>query len=488
MTEIQIYNDGNRVAKTSKAFDIKITHELMRMYTLSFGVLATDNSLKYIYPASTGTAVNVICDGQGYDVTGFDATTGDDNSMIVNAEHVAYRLLNYTLSENYSFVGTVAEIAADILDKAVDGDGNKASTEFSVGTTPDLGSISFSLENTQEVTAKYAIMALQTFGAECDYDNFTINFAEHINSGNTETFNFGVNLGRLRRTWTADNGTTYDVDIADLQYVSGHSGDVFDIGDTCTISDSFIGDTITSRIITYVRYPDEPNRNSITLGVFKSDVSSDTVSMRVDIDNSVQQGAEYNKVKITAAEGYTAEATIGGKAVKVVMNATDGIKITVDGIKTFGVTSDGRTFTQSVGNREGKDAVYGEIGTVGGTHGLRLMKTGEDTGWYGVYELGDSVGFLILTHDKEILYATSTDTIVYGGGQGILYGLNTYTQLAYHVPNSTHYTEVLCNADGVDFKKDGVSIGLTGGHNVSSPDGNKTLTFVNGLLTSVDYL
>ena len=64
--QITIYNNGQRVAKTSKAFSVSITKELMRAYTLNASFLNNDSARQYITSDS-----QFEVDDQKYDITGF---------------------------------------------------------------------------------------------------------------------------------------------------------------------------------------------------------------------------------------------------------------------------------------------------------------------------------------------------------------------------------------------------------------------------------
>lgn len=333
MAEVQVFNNGLRVGMTSRAFDCHTVHELMRMYTLQFSVANTDAARRYIVPGA-----EFICDGQAYDVDKFEKNSGSNNKATVKANHIAFRLLNYKIQPGYAFVGTVAQIAADMLNQAVDGKGNKASTEFQIGTTPDLGTISFSLNNTDVVTAKYAIMALKNVGAESDFDNFTINFAKQIGGGQTQTFEFYVNMADVSITYDKSNGTTYEIDIADMQIIDP-ANHPFDIGWYAHGIDATTGEEFTKRIISYDKCHDDPTKNKITLGVFVSDVSTETAQMSIDIDNtasaaahaqdtannSVQQGQSYNNVDITHQYGF--RSVSGDGLMRTLNNGTDGFVI-----------------------------------------------------------------------------------------------------------------------------------------------------------------
>lgn len=316
MANITIYNNDVAVAKTSQAFDTKIIKELMRTYTLSFSLLNNNNARQYI------TANSIfVAEGQAFDIAGYKTNSGSKNTTDVSAEHVSYRLNNYTLAANYTFVGTATQIAQNILNEALNTNGHAASTEFTLGTVADVGTKSFVLGNENTVTARYAIIALKTIGVEVDYDNFTINLPETCGTGNSKTFKFGTDLQDFNRTWDLQNGTTYDVEIANLQRIPGHSGDVFDVGDAVNVQDNFIGDTITKRIITYTKYLDDPSRDSITLGVFIRNTADDSLATQIAVDNSVQQGQPYSNVSIDHTNGFMAMNL--AQDLKAVHNATN---------------------------------------------------------------------------------------------------------------------------------------------------------------------
>ena len=330
MANIVLYNGSQRAAKTSKAFSCVVKKELMREYILSFGVINSDPVAKAV-----GESSILECEGQKFDLTGFKKSSGAENITAIDAQHVSYRLLDYVLPVDYAFVGTVAEIAADIL--SVSG----ASAEFTIGTCYDVGTKSFYLKNQNEVTAKYALIAMKGLGVEVDYDNFAINFPQSVGSGNSETFRFGVNMANVGITYQKDNGTTYEIDVANLQRIDGHVGDVFDVGDTVTIEDSTDGSTFTKRIITYEKHLDDPTQDKITLGVFIRDAADDSAAVQVAVDNSVQIGDPYNNVYISHKDGFVCETTIGGEAITVEVNATEGISVYRGTRKVFGVTSNG---------------------------------------------------------------------------------------------------------------------------------------------------
>ena len=234
---IEIYNDGVRVAKTSKAFNVIVRKELMRAFDFEATLHNADPARKYI----TTTSMFKI-DGQLFDICSFQQYSGDQNVTQVVGQHVGYRLNNYTIPPGYSTMGTIAQIAQAILDES------GASAEFTVGTCANLGEKVYAITNEQDTTARSALFAMQGLGVEMDFDNFTLNFPERVGSDTGKVFQFGRDLCSLKRTWDRGNGITYDITIASLQRIPGHSGDTFG-ADDITVEDYFISDSIKRRII-----------------------------------------------------------------------------------------------------------------------------------------------------------------------------------------------------------------------------------------------
>lgn len=316
MAQVSIHNNGLRVAKTTRAMDVSITKELMRAYTMQATFANTDQARAFLTQDSL-----LEVEGQLFDMTGYQMDSGSTNTTQVSGEHVAYRLNNYLLPPGYAFVGTVKQIAQDILNTAKNMDGKAAAAEFSVGTTTTTTGHSFALENDMEATARSALFALKAVGVEVEFDNFTLNFPVRSGTGKTKTFHFGVDLCSFGRSWDRDNGATYTAAIANLQRMPGHEAEAFDVGDDVIIEDAFIGDTTKKRVISYTKVLDHPEQDSITMGVFVRDSSDQSISMQVEVDNSVHQGEQYSNVSITHTDGFKAENV--ERNLRVLMNAND---------------------------------------------------------------------------------------------------------------------------------------------------------------------
>jgi hypothetical protein len=337
MADILIYDSsGNRVAMTSKTFAIMEKKELMRTWTLDFGVVNTDNSRQYITP----TSVFQIA-GQKFNLTDFKQNSGSNNITTATAEHVSYALNDYTIPAGYAFVGTVAAIISDMLN--VSG----ANAKFTVGTCAAISG-SFAPNNTQPLNLKAALLQLITLGVEIDFDNFAILAPVRIGTDNGKIFQFGRDLVDLDRTYNKSQNTmTYDIKIATLMRLPGAlSSDTFAVGDTVITQDVLIGDSVTKRICCYDKCHDDPTQDGVTIGQFINDSTSQTVSMQMDISatagvageaqttadgaasvaaNSVQQAVQYSNVSIDHINGFMAVS--GNNLMRTKNNSVNGFTI-----------------------------------------------------------------------------------------------------------------------------------------------------------------
>ena len=415
MGKITVYENGRRRGSTSYAYGVVTKKELMREHTLEFSILNNNP----IYKEITTTSV-FENKGQMFDITGIDTESGDENTTAFSAEHVSYRMNNYTVPANYAFTGTIKEIAQDILN--VSG----AAAEFSIGECLDDGFASLNLNNDKEITARAAMFGMTNLGVEIDYDNFIINIPKVIGNDTGKVFRFGVDLKKFRRRWQVDNGWTYDVTIADVQKTDGNEKIEFSIGDTVTAEDSFIGDVIKKRIISYIENDDDPTQNSITLGVFIQDTETQSAetdrvansalnsaasanetadAAKEKADNSVQQGEKYSNVSITHKDGFMAVNKSGTQ--RVMMNADDcfvvqalqnGKWVTVNSLELFGLLVDRLT------SLEAKDKFYIKVG-----------KTDSDK--YGLlFYIDDQKGFEVSSSDADTIALKSPKAIYLESG------------------------------------------------------------------------
>lgn len=431
MSQIKVFSKaGTRLGSTSKAFDTVVSEELMREFTLKFSVDNNDSIFKHI---TSDTVYE--CEGERFDITNIDIDE-DFNITSVGAEHISYRLNDYNVPANYAFVGTAKEIGADIL--KVSG----ADVEFTMGECTDVGIQSFALNNDKEVTARAAIISLKGIGVEIQFSNLTINLPERVGSVKNTP------LKLSRRSWQKNNGWNYQTDIAD-------TGNIV-VGDTFPIIGNGLEAGTTKRIITHERNLDDPTQNSFTLGVFVRDEASASVEVDAKLDNSLQQGEQYNNVSINHTEGFKAETA--DNLQRVIMNALNGFAVqikengewkTVNSLELFGLLIDRLT------SQEAKNKFYITVGKLDdGEYGLKFMRnTGDgDEEFLSIYTQFDESGVLINPVIK------SSGMIHFISPQGI-----TITDENGNSPNFTGrilvITKILDNG-GVEFGAISVKDGL----------------------------
>lgn len=376
--QIKVYSgDMRALGSTSKAFNVTKTEELMREYTLDFSVTNNDSIFEHIGENSV-----FEFGGQKFDISGIDGNSGATNITQITAEHISYRLSDYTVPNGYSFVGTVRQIANDILKEAKTVDGIPASRVFSIGTAADSETFNFSMSGATNVTAREALIAMSELGVEPEFDNFTVNLPQGRGSDKGVVFRYSHNLNGVHRTWQRGNGWSYEISIVDLQKIPEYDGETYGIGDYITVEDTLMHLTLKKRIISY-KECDDPTQNSVTVGVFVRDnatlsIETDRIVNEVNTtaQNSVQQGERYSNVSITHTDGFKSTSKDG--TLRVVMNGddcfavqakqSDGTWKTVTSAELFGLVA-ARLATQ-----ESKNLYYGTIGTnSSGEPGLFLI-------------------------------------------------------------------------------------------------------------------
>lgn len=382
--QIKVYSgDMRALGSTSKAFNVTKTEELMREYTLDFSVTNNDSIFKYITENSV-----FEFGGQKFDISGIDGNSGTTNITQITAEHISYRLADYTLPNGYSFVGTVREIAEDILREAKTVDEIPASFAFSIGSTADFGTLNFSMSGATNVTAREALIAMSDLGVEIEFNNFTVNLPQSRGSDKGVVFRYSQNLNGVHHTWQRGNGWSYEISIVDLQKTPGYEGETYGIGDYITVEDTLMNLTLKKRIISY-KECDDPTQNSVTVGVFVRDNASLSIetdrianTANATAQNSVQQGERYSNVSITHTDGFKATSKDG--TLRVTMNGDDCFAVqvkqsngtweTVTSAELFGLVA-ARLATQ-----DSKNSYYGTIGkNSAGNPGLFLMRNNNGT-------------------------------------------------------------------------------------------------------------
>lgn len=373
MSKITVYEGTRRRGSTSNAFNDIVTEELMREYTLSFSVLNTDSIVSVI----SETCI-LERGGQKFDITGIDQSQINGNITQVSAEHISYRLGNYSLAAGYAFVGTLREIAEDILSLGENIEsGKKASSEFSIGNCPESETHSFRLKNTSDATVRDALITLQTLGVEIAFDNFTVNIVPRRGADRGLVIKYSTNLNEIHRTWQRGNGWTYEVRAVLLDAQA-------QLGDDITIINPLSGEKTQTRIIAVTDCADDPQQSSIVTGVFKLDSAtqaSETAHVaneaKAKADSSLQESEKYSNVYINHTDGVVAENRSG--TLRVVMNGDDCFAVQVkqsDGSwKTVTAVDDYGVPTSRIMTPDSKGKFYATIGKISNDdYGLEMIE------------------------------------------------------------------------------------------------------------------
>ena len=431
--QIKVYSgDMRALGSTSKAFNVTKTEELMREYTLDFSVTNNDSIFQYL----TEDTVFEF-GGQKFDISGIDGNSGSTNITQITAEHISYRLADYTLPNGYSFVGTVRQIAEDILKEAKTVDEIPASSVFSIGATADLGTLNFSMSGANNVTAREALIAMSDLGVEIEFDNFTVNLPQSRGTDKGVVFKYSQNLNGVHRTWQRGNGWSYEISIVDLQKAPGYEGETYGIGDYITVEDRLMNLTLKKRIISY-KECDDPTQNSVTVGVFVRDNAS--LSIETDrianvanttAQNSVQQGVRYSNISITHTDGFKAISKDG--TLRVMMNGDDCFAVQVkqsNGTwKTVTSSEDWGVLTSRLTTQETKDKFYATIGELSPKeYGLRLVRiiNGSEEVLIDIGQFGNTANPIIRPNGPLIIETSSNNAISVQNKEGkILQNLST---------------------------------------------------------------
>jgi len=136
---------------------------------------------------------------------------------------------------------------------------------------------------------------------------------------------------------------------------------------------------------------------------------------------------------------YSITTNIGGKEIKITINGTIGLEITVDGVKQFGVATSGYVYATRIGTPT-NEKVYAVLGETVDGFGIELWNEDRSvtdpwlairetvaggTEFYDLnnklrFKIGDTGYSYIADEDGYVRYANYTDgkTEIYSGGPG----------------------------------------------------------------------
>lgn len=166
---------------------------------------------------------------------------------------------------------------------------------------------------------------------------------------------------------------TLDVQFVDLsqtvEYAQYSQLEQVFLGDTVHVAYEPLGVDVSLRVVEYEWDACADRYLTLMVGDVAPKITDSVISTTIDISvlrdsmtDALKQGEKYNHVYINHDEGFVAQAEINGQEVKVMMNATDGMRVTVDGDPKFWVDADGNITASSLSNEPNSTrAVIGSL-------------------------------------------------------------------------------------------------------------------------------
>ncbi len=140
------------------------------------------------------------------------------------------------------------------------------------------------------------------------------------------------------------------------------------LGDTVHVAYEPLGVDVTLRVSEYEWDACANRYTRLVIGALPTNIGQSVIDADIDISaindsltSMLKQNEKYNAVYINHDEGFVAEATINSQAVKVTMNATDGLSVYVDGDKVGGmfvINGQVRMVARTLADPEGGDRSY----------------------------------------------------------------------------------------------------------------------------------
>jgi hypothetical protein len=174
----------------------------------------------------------------------------------------------------------------------------------------------------------------------------------------------------------------------------------------------------------------------------------------------------YNMLIDLLDTGYVTEAIINGKKIKVSINPKDGIVVTVDSVKVFGVDSSGNVYVQRISNTT-DNSYYAEFGYgdsagmalympdgVGGS--IRFVNIAPTVdGGVTFVDKDDNSRMQILTDGGFTIWDTNDKLRLNVAGDGSIYMYDTSDNMVFWASDASNFCQIhaastVDNAIGVD--------------------------------------
>jgi hypothetical protein len=407
----------NRQAILKEVIEPNRFEEINGENTLTFSAVLDEKASTYITEDSI-----IEIDDDYFDLVYYSKNQNEDGTLTIDveAEHISYRLNNYSL-EYFAKTGTPADILAELLD----------GTAFTIGTVELTDSVTYSTQ--EEMTKRQILMEfIKSIGGEVDFNQFEISIVTHRGNTSPRILTSGRNIRIISKIF--NKRETDEIGNPLVAYTCEPiqpTETPLALGDEILLVQKDLGIQETLRIVRLGYDPYNPLTAEIEMANFISGIEDQMYRIAT---TAVVKEKVYNGCRIGPEEGFVAERS-DGKA-KTVMNATEGISIYSDlgsGLaKNFFVGLDGRIQAKGL-DIDGSGTFSGDLSAAGGTFSGTLSGvdgtfsgtlSGADGTFSGTISASTITGSIIT--GSTMIAGTSTKLKLYdaGGGFGKLQFLN----------------------------------------------------------------
>jgi hypothetical protein len=257
--------------------------------------------------------INIIeHDGDYYDIASYRKSQyGMDLRVDVECEHVSYRLNNEEYNVDYfTEIGTPSEILAKILN----------GTGFTVGTVQFSDAVTYSAQEAK--SRRGLLMEFAVYiGAEIDFNGFSISLLNQRGSSTpkdlTTDRNITViskNVNKRERDSSGNPIISYECELIRPMELN--------LGDVVTLEYDRLDIDISLRIVSITKNPYNRHEISFQVGNKIPGIQDDMYRIQT---TTVIKNKVYNGTRIGPDDGFV--ATRSDNFARVIMNATEGIKI-----------------------------------------------------------------------------------------------------------------------------------------------------------------
>jgi hypothetical protein len=251
-------------------------------------------------------------DGDYYDIAAYRKSQyGKDLRLDVECEHVSYRLNNEEYNiEYFTEIGTPSEILAKILN----------GTGFTVGTVQFSDTVTYSAQEAK--SRRGLLMEFAVYiGAEIDFNGFSISLLTQRGSSTpkdlTADRNITViskNVNKREKDSSGNPVISYECELIRPMELN--------LGDVVTLEYDRLDIDISLRIVSITKNPYNRHEISFQVGNKIPGIQDDMYRIQT---TTVIKNKVYNGTRIGPDDGFV--ATRSDNFARVIMNATDGIKI-----------------------------------------------------------------------------------------------------------------------------------------------------------------